>query len=77
MHADEKPKCKNEWIEMFLFEKIKMFDKLNKEMSIVVIRHKYGLKKSIIFYIKKNGKISETIITRASLSTTVPWCNSS
>lgn len=39
---------------MFMFEKIEMLDKLDKEMSIVMIRHKYGLNKSIIFYIKKN-----------------------
>lgn len=32
-----------------LFKKTEMLDKLDKEMSIVVIRHKYGLKKSIIF----------------------------
>jgi hypothetical protein len=77
MNADENLKCKNEWKEMFLFEKIEKLDKVDKEMSIVVIRHKYGLNKSIIFYIKKNGKkISETITTRASPSVTIPWCNS-
>jgi hypothetical protein len=43
MHTDRKSKCKNECIEMFLFEKIEMFDKLNKKMSIVVIGDKYGL----------------------------------
>jgi len=78
MNAAENPKCKNEWKEMFLFEKTEMLDKLDKEMNIVVIRHKYGSNKSIIFYIKKNGKkISETITARASLSATIPWCNSS
>ena len=49
MNADENPKCKNEQKEMFLFEKIEMLDKLDKEMNIVMTRHKYGLNKSIIF----------------------------
>jgi len=63
---------------MFLFEKTNMLDKFDKEMGIVVIRHIYGLNKYIIFYITKNGKkISETITARASLSATIPWCNSS
>jgi len=56
MNADENLKFKNERKETFLFEKIEKLDKVHKEMSIVVIRHKYGLNKSIIFYIKKNGK---------------------
>jgi hypothetical protein len=55
MNADEIPKCKNEQKEMFLFKKTEMLDKVAKEMSIVVIRHKYCLNKSIIFYIKKKG----------------------
>jgi len=63
---------------MFMFEKIEMLDKLDKEMSIVMIRHKYGLNKSIIFYIKKNWKkISENITPRASQRATILWCNSS
>jgi hypothetical protein len=78
MNIAENRKCKNERKEMLLFKKTEMLDKLYKEMSVVVIRHKYGLNKSIIFYIKKNGKrISETITARASLSATIPWCNSS
>jgi hypothetical protein len=72
MNAAENPKCKNEWQEMFPFEKTELLDKLDKEMSIVVIRHKYGLNKSIIFYIKKNGKkISETITARVSQNITI------
>jgi hypothetical protein len=78
MNAAENPKCKNERQEMFPFEKTELLDKLDKEISIVVIRHKYGLKKSIIFYIKKNRKkISESITARVSLNTTIPCCNSS
>jgi hypothetical protein len=78
MNANENPKCKKEQKEILLFEKTNMLDKLEKEMSIVVIRHKCGLNKSIIFYIKKNGNnISETIAARASPSKTIPWCNSS
>jgi len=70
MNTAENLKGKKERQGMFPFEKTELLDKLDKEMSILVIRHKFGLNKSIIFYVKKNGKkISETITARALMST--------
>jgi hypothetical protein len=53
MNAAENPKGKNKWQEMFSFKKTELLYKLDKEMSIVVIRHKFGLNKFIIFMSRK------------------------
>jgi hypothetical protein len=53
IYADDNPKYKNEGEVMFLFEKIEMLYKFDKEMNTAVFSHEYGTNKSIICHIKK------------------------
>jgi hypothetical protein len=54
VHANEEPKCKKKKKVMSLLEKVEMFCKLNTEMSRTVVVCHFGLKKLMIYLIKKD-----------------------
>jgi len=39
---------------MLLLKKVEMMDELEKGMSIIVVRHHYGINEPMIYFIKKN-----------------------